>query len=268
MDNNTIVVHPEQRNTFPLFSDAKEMGKSAVKNTYGAVSLTVDAAAKIKSDSGATLKVFRFGRYALLGLQQFSKNISIVNLRSQLVVADKVIDCFSLIGDIDYFVNRRFKKEGEPINKLMLIGNIFITAVDLGSVASWLNDLKILDLGRISLAMGKVPVLKIVTTASLGTCLGVGAIIGVGFFTADAVRRAIYAENKEQRTKAMIDIATNTAKIALITFTLSGGTNVPTLVVLGTLSAGLGIAGFLYGQYHKEALEAKPKEILKPEIAG
>lgn len=239
---------------------ATETVKAIGSNSYKVVALGVDAASKIKNNSAAALKVFRCGRYILLGAQELKGRVSVINLRNQLVIADKVLDVFLFIGDIDYFVNGRFKKDGEPINKLTLMGNIFISAVDFAGVCTWLDSLKILDLASVASSMGKIPVLKILTTVNLGTYIGVTALIGVGFFTADAVKRAVNAENKEQRVKALIDLATLTTKAALVTFTLSGGTNIPALVVLGTLSSGLGIAAFLYGEYNSEALSA-PKKI-------
>lgn len=241
-----------------FFKNTIKFGNRVVYHTGHTISLIVDAAAKMKDNTGATFRSFRFTRYALLPLE--GKDPSISNLRSQLIIADKVINCFLFIGDIDYFVNRRFIKEGEPINVFVLIGTSFITAVDFGSLLSWLNDLKIIDLGRVSMAMGKVPVFRTMALVNLSTYLGVGSLIAVGFFLADAVNRFDNACNKDQRIKAMIDIAGRIVGISLIIFTLSGGTAVPALVILGTMSAALGIAGFLYGEYHKAELADKERK--------
>jgi hypothetical protein len=254
-DIYSIPKEPDSHYFDKVVSKGKRIGISITRKAYQAISSSVDALDKIKNDTSSTLKLCRFSRYVLIGLEHNHQSINIINLRSKFEISRNVLDSFLFIGDLDYWINSRYKKEGEPINKMSLLGNAVFTAVDFGSVLSWLNNLKILDLGGIANAIGKVPILKIITNTSLSTYLGLGAVIGITFFAADALKRTVNAQNKEQRIKAFIDVTGCVTRIALVTFTLSGGTNVPTLVALGILSGGMGLGAFLYSEYHKEALK-------------
>lgn len=252
---HSMQLNEPSNSNYNIFNAPIKFGKKIVSFSCQTVVKVADAGAKIKSDTGATFRSFRFTRYALLPWE--SKSPSVSNLRSQLLIADKVINCFMFIGDIDYFVNRRFIKEGEPINKLHLIGSSIMAAVDLGSVCSWLNDLKILELGKIAAEMGKVPVLRTVALVSLGTYLSGGAVVALTFLLVDSTNKFDRAYNQDQRIKSAIDIASRIVAISLITFGLSGGTALVVLVPLGVLSATLGLSSFLYGEYHKPQLAEK-----------
>ncbi len=249
-------------------------GISAVASTAGvkalaAAEVTFDTTCAIITEPSALEKVMKIALCCLEAVSHAFKQEALPILSRILTACLDVTGVLDTIPDAITFFTTPFKKK----NACKLAGSALLLSADIGGVVLFLDDIKVLELGRIAMNIGRSPVTQQAVKTALGTV--VKSIVGVAFafFAVDAAIHLATAKNKTQRIKSLLELAWCVSEVALKAFTLFApaiftavglAAAVPVAsiagpIALGLIAAGLGLAAFIYTYTHKKELEAEPK---------
>ncbi len=235
-------------------------------------------------------KIFKFSINILTGVaHSVGHAFHGAGLLKALNIVDGFSDCLDIFSDANHLVNQKYRKKlkdekgnalkdkygdvrrGPIKNKIALTATIAFFVADVAGLVLWLNDLALINLGKLSASIGK-------GFAKLGAALGpkfaqfsqtfiktfpfvakvaakvtlVNVLRGVvaGAFLALAINEsrnlvnAIKERNVQKIVNSSLYLASYVTEIALKVLVIVGFTNVYGLVVLGCLAAGLGLAAF------------------------
>lgn len=143
---------------------------------------------------------------------------------------------------IEYFVHRA--KEDGPAG---IIGSILNFFSDVCSAFQWFGNLKIIDLGKIAAAIGRVPVIGFLAKLSLGLISGVLFGVGNFFFAIDAVIKLAKGNlSRSEEIAAWMDLASSVLQVAFMILTLVGCTIVPLLITVVVAAGVFTTFGFCF----------------------
>lgn len=195
-----------------------------------------------------------------------------VGLLKVLGIVDGVLDVGDLFADVDGIANERYKDKEGRVHKWSLMANISFLVADILGMALWLDELAFISLSHISTCIGNgfsrlasslgtgftnftnavataCPILaKLAAKVTLVNVLR-GVVVGAFCFLAINESRkmaiAIRDRNYQQIVISSLYIASYVAEIALKIMAIAACTNLPGLVVMGCLAAGLGLAAII-----------------------
>lgn len=190
-------------------------------------------------------------------------------LLKALTVADTVNDVGDIVADADHLINQRYKKEDKEHKKWPVVATAAFLVADVAGLFLWLNDLAIINLAKISAAIGR-GFSKLASvlgsgfakfTSSLKACPFMAKVLAkftlmnvlrgivAGAFLALAINEikefvnAIRKRDIQKVLGSIFYLASYVTEIALKILVIAGATNVLGLAVLGCLAAGYWLTG-------------------------
>lgn len=219
---------------------------SGIKKTGQRISLysrkVVAYVTALKNDSNSLVSLIRVSGYIFTGYNFARGRFTDPNRSNILTQSSDMIETAQIFSDIDYLLNRKYKNDG----KWAIAGNVSLFFSDICGVFLWLNELTVIQLAKISNALGKVPVLKVLAKVTLINVVKCTYTAGYALLGFDAIYRLVHEKETIKKRQAALDLASCTAEVAFGIFLLSGGTSVPLYISFGIVAAGLGFAAFLH----------------------
>ena len=143
---------------------------------------------------------------------------------------------------IEYFVHEA--KKDTPAGIIGAILNFFS---DICSAFKWFGRLKLIDLGKIAQAIGKIPVIGFLAKISLGLLSGILFGIGNFFFAIDAVIKLAKGNlNRREEMVAWFNLASSVMQVAFMILNLVGCTIVPLLITVVVTAGIFTMLGFCF----------------------
>ncbi|MEI8125458.1 MAG: hypothetical protein WCG42_06865 [Parachlamydiaceae bacterium] len=213
--------------------------------------------------------------------QKFSK------LSTILSAFVDVIDGVQLIGDIEYFVQAKFRED----SFVKVAARVATFAADVGGTLIWLQSMAFINLSKAATSIGNARTFSFVPkllssipglcnipslqsaaqklgkervfsfVAKVSPTFAVLRILDImySFLAIDAGQRLAQAKNQAQKINATIDLSSCATELGLSVAVLAGATNAVALGVLGVVSIGLTISSLLYRAAHeKDICQEKP----------
>lgn len=219
----------------------------------GLVEKTFEGVSAVKKDTNAFYSMLKFGNYALMGAEYALGNKQPFTYTMHKIGGGlSIIDAMDLFSSLHYWISGEFKKDS-----FCAVGaNASLTLATVGGFVLWLGELGFLALGQIAAAIGNTPIIggafQALAEIGLGNMVGSFAALGFGFLAADAVKNIIDADNGAKRTKAILDLISSVAYVALYTLLLIPGICIPVIATLGVVASGFGLTSFLYKHYNQK----------------
>ena len=250
---------------------------------------SANVVAEIVKDTDLLSRIFRLFNNFLQVASQFISSFS-TPLTGALSATDSVVGAFQTFDSIGYFCKGEHKSD----KWYNVAGNVAMLTSGIGSCVQLLGDVNLLDFEKIGNAISNSPAFGWMAKIGLTLCRVVSAVAAIGylFFAIDAIQRIRDPEQtlkemvenegkkiehlKEKDKQALlaqiskqawIDLAWNIAEIVLQIFTIVMAASLVGMIVLGCISAVLGIAAGAYRIWVKyeqknmiEHIPVKPME--------
>lgn len=142
-----------------------------------------------------------------------------------------VIDLFSVLDAVKFFLAKKYS----DATKVEIFGNLCF----LGSGVAGIAEISFAFLGEASSAIGKFAVFA-------GKMSGGFAALAFGCVLLRDIKSLKDAESVSEKHIAFLNMIKDIADISLSIFTLVGTTATGTLLVFGTISAGIGLYVFIF----------------------
>lgn len=205
----------------------------------------LDSAVAIKDNSGAFYDAMKLASYGLMGIEAIRSASTPVTLTMQCLAGGvSIIDFVEVISTAHYFINGGVVKDAKEKQICKIIGTSIFSFGVLGGAFLWLAELGFVQLGAVAMTVG--------STLVSGFCAG-----GYAFYAGHAIIEIIQAKNGLQRTKAVIDLISRVASVALCVLFMIPGINVWAFVTLGLVAKGLSVVSFLIEHNNQDAFKEK-----------
>lgn len=216
---------------------------------------------KLFKDSASLARVCRLGINAFSLIEKCLGQPGLFTaINTQLGTTEGLI-CTIGVGDqIKYFGTNKQAEE----SLLQNLGQGMLLVAGIGGVCVLLADVFMASFSWVADAVGSLPVFGAVAELGLGFGTVVSGIASLGFlaFACDSASKLANAVKTEEKIQAFIDLAWNISELALSIF-VAVCDDWTGLLVLGTISASLGIASFVYNLYVEDREEEQKKLKLK-----
>lgn len=163
------------------------------------------------------------------------------------VLASSIIifDSIQLAADLNYFANSKFKKDSH----FYIAGKVALIGFHLEACSRWLTQMGLLNMERIAGTMGKVRLVKLMSSFSTG-------LLCVSFVcnAVDAVAKLLLTGSAVQHNFSRIELASNIADLTLNVLAVSGGVSLGALCIVSCASIALRIFSETYKKDHKKEL--------------
>lgn len=224
----------------------------------------LNGANELKDKTEGTYEVLKFSNYVLTGLEACLGAVKPITL--SLIHVTGGISIIEFFGDaIDaacYWINGTFIADLKAGRVCDFLGVFTITFVTIGSTILFLAELGFCTLDKITMTIGKIPVVGAVASIGLAPFLCFGAGIAYLFWAGGSIQQIVVAKNVHQRVKSSIDLVSRIIKAALSVFVgvslvvpMAPVVTVPIIVSLGLIATGLGVTSFLYKYYNKNSFK-------------
>lgn len=240
-----------------------EAVKSCVTRTWRAVQNTFVMLAKMKDDSNTLAKLLKLSGFVILGVHYTLKGPSLSALKSRVSNAESLIDTFQIFGDIKYLVTGSAAKDWNRTDynaKIKVFSSLGFFGVNTGGFFMWLDDLKVVDLGKWASSLGKCQVFRPLVNIGLGNIVRAGVGFSFGLMGIDAILRLKTVDSNHEEgsvyiNQALIDLGWAVAEIAFSIFMLTSGMSLG-MAVFGGIALTMGCWSFVHRQLHEDVLDA------------
>lgn len=243
------------------FSNAASAVSEAAKSVFSALS-------ELQLEPNSLARVLKLGENLFTTIELGTgKTDYFSSYTSVSQTTRSVIDCMQIFDSVGYFIGDRVKEDswfGVVGNGVMCVGTV-------GSIISFMDELKVVDLSAIAQALGSIPVLGAVFRVGIAFEQVVTSVFIIGFalFGADAIGKLVDDEETPlQKRQAWIDLAWNVAEIGAAVFFICAGTQIIGMVVLGTIASALGLVAFLHRVWVQRQEEQLNQETNSRELVG
>lgn len=147
-----------------------------------------------------------------------------------------------------------------------ILGNVLYFFSDVGAIFQWFNEIKLIDLGRLSASFGKISVLKHVARIPLGGVVNGFCGAACAFFAVDAlIRLSKGTLSRRERIVAWLDVVGSIMQIALTVLFFAGCTSFIPLIALGVVSGSISLLAFCfrYGNLKRASLGCSSASMIK-----
>ena len=211
-----------------------------------------------------------------------------------IAAAVTVYDLSENVGDLKTLVTGEYcalakekNQDNQPVNRAFRIaGHIAFTIANLGGLFLFMVNISVISaetvaagLGKVSAALGKIPVLgklapKILEPGFLGKLFGGVATVAFGFFAIDAairLKNGICDGNGGEIVQRLLELLGYAGEMVAGILPILGFANPVALAALGITALGFGIAGLVCGAFRElraERAEEATKKNLEEEVAA
>jgi hypothetical protein len=227
------------------FSTLKNVGKDAINKTVVVVQVAFRTFAELPSDTGRHASVGRkFQKYLIpfaeIAAKRFScfKAVKILgHLKESIGNVADIMELFRVVVPINYFLNKKYKKDPG----VKVAAEVACAVADFSGAALFLNEVNVINLGKISEKIGKTRFFSPLAKIPLGPLAFGACFVAHGLFAINAYKNLQKANSKDVPLKRL-ELASCVSDVALDTLLLAGVVSIPTLAVVSGVSVALTVA--------------------------